>query len=78
MNDDNAPHGLTEDQARAEYDRLAPIMAIEGRTMDEHSKELLIQLLQENITLDDALNSILRRRARPEQAGRVRDSTAIN
>ncbi|MFZ2174950.1 MAG: hypothetical protein WAW17_13145 [Rhodococcus sp. (in: high G+C Gram-positive bacteria)] len=64
---DKAQHGLTEAQARAEYDRLAPIMAIEGRSMDEDTKELLIQLLQENITLDDALDSILRRRGRPEQ-----------
>ncbi|MFC9549730.1 hypothetical protein ACFTWF_02635 [Rhodococcus sp. NPDC056960] len=66
LNDDNAPHGLTEAQARTEYDRLAPIMAIEGRTMDEHSRELLIELLQEEITLDDALDSILRRRAGTE------------
>ncbi|SEB29346.1 hypothetical protein [Rhodococcus koreensis] len=67
MNDDTAHRGLTEAQARAEYDRLAPIMAIEGRTMDEPTKELLVQLLQENITLDDALDSILRRRAQTEQ-----------
>ena len=67
MNDDNAPCGLTEAQARAEYERLAPIMAIEGRTMDEPTKELLVQLLQENITLDDALDSILRRRGHTAQ-----------
>lgn len=67
MNDDTPKHGLTEAQARAEYERLAPIMAIEGRTMDEHSKELLVQLLQENITLDDALDSILRRRGHRAQ-----------
>jgi hypothetical protein len=67
MNDDTTPRGLTEEQARAEYERLAPIMAIEGRTMDEPTKELLVQLLQENITLDDALDSILRRRAQTEQ-----------
>ncbi|MDH6293134.1 hypothetical protein [Rhodococcus opacus] len=68
MNDDKTQCGdLTEAQARAEYDRLAPIMAIEGRTMDEPTKELLVQLLQENITIDDALDSILRRRAQTEQ-----------
>ncbi|UNN05214.1 hypothetical protein [Rhodococcus opacus] len=67
MNDDEAPRGLTEAQARAEYDRLAPIMAIEGRTMDEPTKELLVQLLQENITLDDALELILLRRGQTEQ-----------
>ncbi|MGH3803765.1 hypothetical protein ACWEK5_27930 [Rhodococcus koreensis] len=67
MNDDTTPRGLTEAEARAEYNRLAPIMAIEGRTMDEHTKELLVQLLQKNITLDDALDSILRRRGQTEQ-----------
>ncbi|MGV9868700.1 hypothetical protein [Rhodococcus koreensis] len=45
---------MTDAQARAEYERLAPIMAIEGRSMDEHRKELLIQLLQENISFVDA------------------------
>ena len=58
---------LTEAQARVEYDKLAPIMAIEGRTMGEPTKELLIELLQENITLDNALDSILARRAQREQ-----------
>lgn len=58
---------MTEQQARAEYDRLAPIMAIEGRTMDEHSRELLIELLQDNITLDDALDAIVARAERPDQ-----------
>jgi hypothetical protein len=58
---------LTEAQARTEYDRLAPIMAIEGRSMGEPTKELLIALLQENITLDNALDSILERRAQRGQ-----------
>ena len=55
--------GLTEAQADSEIARLAPLMAVEGRTMDEHSHQLLIQLLQKSITLADALDSIIRRRS---------------
>ncbi|MCD2158206.1 hypothetical protein LQL77_31505 [Rhodococcus cerastii] len=51
--------GLTEAQAVSELARLAPIMAVEGRTMDEHSQELLMQLLRESISLCDALDSII-------------------
>ena len=55
--------GLTEAQADSELAALTPIMAVEGRTMDEHSQELLLQLLQESISLCDALDSIIRRRS---------------
>ncbi|MFB9785552.1 hypothetical protein [Rhodococcus baikonurensis] len=52
--------GLTEAHADSE---LTPIMAVEGRTMDEHSQQLLMQLLQESISLCDALDAIIRRRS---------------
>lgn len=55
--------GLTEAQADSEIAALAPIMAVEGRKMDEHSHQLLMQLLQESISLCDALDSIIRRRS---------------
>ena len=55
--------GLTEAQADSEIARLAPLMAVEGRTMDEHSQQLLMQLLQESISLCDALDAIIRRRS---------------
>ena len=55
--------GLTEAHADSELAALAPIMAVEGRTMDEHSQQLLMQLLQESISLCDALDAIIRRRS---------------
>lgn len=41
-------------------------MAIEGRAMSEPTQELLVELLQNNITLENALDSILNRRTQPE------------
>jgi hypothetical protein len=55
--------GLTEAHAGSELTALAPIMAVEGRTMDEDSHQLLMQLLQKSITLADALDAIIRRRS---------------
>ncbi|MBH5144213.1 hypothetical protein D6M20_02590 (plasmid) [Rhodococcus qingshengii] len=57
---------LSKEEALAEYARLTPIMAIEGRTMSEPTQELLVELLQNNITLEDALDSIINRRTQPE------------
>ncbi len=57
---------LSREEALAEYVRLAPIMAIEGRAMSEPTQELLVELLQNNITLENALDSILNRRTQPE------------
>lgn len=44
---------LTEAEARAEYDKLVPIMALEGRTMDAHSREVFVEYLQDTLTIDD-------------------------
>ncbi|MDN5546508.1 MAG: hypothetical protein L0H03_14670 [Rhodococcus sp. (in: high G+C Gram-positive bacteria)] len=55
--------GSTEAPAGSEPAALTPIMATEDRTMDEHSQQLLMQLLQESITLCDALDAITRRRS---------------
>ncbi len=44
---------LTEEEARAEYEKLAPIMALEGRTMDAHSQEVFVEYLQDKLTIDD-------------------------
>ena len=58
-----AQRGVTEAQADSELAALTPIMAVEGRTMGEHSQQLLMQLLQESISLCDALDAIIRRRS---------------
>lgn len=52
---------LTEAEARAEYDKLVPIMELEGRTMDAHSREVFIEYLQDTLTIDD-LVAIAKRR----------------
>ena len=52
---------LTQSEARAEYERLVPIMALEGRTMDAHSQEVFVEYLQDKLTIDD-LVAIAKRR----------------
>ena len=52
---------LTKKEAQAEYERLAPIMALEGRAMDAHSQEVFVEYLQDKLTIDD-LVAIAKRR----------------
>ena len=52
---------LTEAEARAECDKLVPIMALEGRTMDAASQEVFVEYLQDKLTIDD-LVAIAKRR----------------
>jgi hypothetical protein len=52
---------LTEAEARAEYDTLVPIMALEGRTMDAHSREVFVEYLQGTLTIDDLVTIAKRR-----------------
>lgn len=44
---------LTAEEARAEYERLVPIMALEGRKMDDFSQEVFVEYLQDKLTIDD-------------------------
>ena len=55
------PKPLSEEEARAAYEKLVPIMALEGRTMDAHSQEVFVEYLQDKLTIDD-LVAIAKRR----------------
>ncbi|MBY6382352.1 hypothetical protein HG717_00165 [Rhodococcus erythropolis] len=52
---------LTEAEARAEYDKLVPIIALEGRTMDAASQEVFVEYLQDTLTIDDLVTIAKRR-----------------
>lgn len=54
----------TKEEILADYAQLEGIMAVEGRTMSEHDKELLLRLMQGKITRDDVVEAIVRDQSR--------------
>ncbi|MFD4268163.1 hypothetical protein [Rhodococcus sp. NPDC058481] len=53
-------HPITEEQARADLAQLEPIMEIEDRTMSEHDKKLLLELMQGKITREQVIDAVAR------------------
>ena len=51
---------ISDDEARAAYARLAPIVEMDGGTVDPRDEELTIQLIQGTITQEEMVAAILR------------------
>ncbi len=51
---------ISEADARAAYARLAPIVEMDGATVDPRDEELTVQLLQGTITFEEMIAEILR------------------
>ncbi|RVW04425.1 antitoxin VbhA family protein [Rhodococcus spongiicola] len=51
---------ISEAEARAAYARLAPIAAMDGKTVDPRDEELTVRLLQGTITLEEMVAEMLR------------------